>query len=60
MSIQWTKQEGQRSRQASQMQQLLEMHAQGQGNQAVYHPKHGRVCRHSYVDAAHRIREISN
>ena len=46
-----TKQEGQRSRQASQMQQLLEMHTKGQGNQEIHNPKHGRISRHPYVES---------
>jgi ribosomal protein S26 len=25
------------------------MHPQGQGDQAVHHPQHGRVCSHPYV-----------
>ena len=31
------------------MLQLLEMYAQGQGNQEIHNPKHGRIRRYSYV-----------
>lgn len=34
-------QEGPRPRQAHPLQQLLAMHAQGQGDQALHHPQHG-------------------
>jgi len=40
-------QEGPRPRQPYPLQQLLAMHAQGQGHQALHHPQHGRVCCHS-------------
>ena len=42
-------QEGPRPRQAHPLQQLLAMHPQGQGHQALHHPQHGRVCCYSYV-----------
>jgi ribosomal protein S26 len=38
-----------RPRQAHPVQQLLPVHSQGQGHQALHHPQHGRVCCYPYV-----------
>jgi ribosomal protein S26 len=41
------------------MLQLLAMHPQGQGDQEIHHPQHGRVRRHPYVPYHnHRIPAI--
>ncbi len=43
-----------RPRQAHPVLQLLAMHPQGQGHQAVHHPQHGRVCGDPYVHSTSR------
>lgn len=53
-------QEGSRPHQAHPLQQLLAMHAQGQGNQEIHHPQHGRVCCYSYDDSHRTLQSLDN
>lgn len=53
-------QEGSRPRQAHPLQQLLAMHPQGQGHQALHHPQHGRVCCYPFVSLAPPTPTLAN
>lgn len=34
------------------------MHTQGQGNQEIHHPQHGRVCRYPYVNPLEELNRM--